>query len=294
MLTKTLLSRRLLTLATPMALLVPCTSAVLAQTAPDAPPANPPPAAPPSQPPAAESAPASGESADRAAERLNEEGKKLVAAGKYEEALDKFRASLKLFPLSNAIFNIGSMLYTLKQYEDAHPYLEQTLKAPLDPRQREIVLNCLDNVGVTLKLSHASVVVESNPPGATVLVNNKELPFVTPTRILVPFGTADVTVQTAGFKPQTVVVQSTRTVPPKDIRVRLDRDEPDAPVSVRCPQGADVFIDGTMKGFELVRERLLIGAHVVRCGKTMETKAFERSLNVRSGPNAFDFSNLTK
>lgn len=235
-----------------------------------------------------------GESADRAAERLNEEGKKLVATGKYEEALDKFRASLKLFPLSNAIFNIGSMLYTLKQYEDAHPYLEQTLKAPLDPRQREIVLNCLDNVSSTLKLSHAPVVVESNPPGATVTVNNKELPFVTPTRVLIPFGTTDVMVQVAGFKPQTVVVNSSRTNPPKDIRVRLDRDEPDAPVSVRCPPGADVFVDGTMRGFELVRERLLIGAHVVRCGKTMETKAFERAILVRAGPNALDFSNVTQ
>lgn len=235
-----------------------------------------------------------GESADRAAERLNEDGKRLVAAGKYEEALDKFRASLKLFPLSNAIFNIGSMLYTLKQYEDAHPYLEQTLKAPLDPRQREIVLNYLDNVGQALKLSHAPVVVESNPPGATVLINTKELPFVTPTRVMVPFGTTDVTVQATGFKPQTVVVASSRQNPPKDIRVRLERDEPDAPVSVRCPQGADVFIDGTMRGFELVRERQLLGAHVVRCGKTMESKAFERSITVRAGANAFDFSNVTK
>ncbi len=235
-----------------------------------------------------------GESADRAAERLNEEGKKLVAAGKYEEALDKFRASLKLFPLSNAIFNIGSMLYTLKQYEDAHPYLEQTLKAPLDPRQREIVLSYLDNVGQALKLSHAPVVVESNPPGATVTINTKELPFVTPTRVMVPFGTTDVTVQVAGFKPQTVVVASSRMNPPKDIRVRLERDEPDAQVSARCPQGADVFVDGTMRGFELVRDRMLIGQHVVRCGKTMDSKAFERTITVRPGANAFDFSNVTQ
>ncbi len=250
-------------------------------------------------PPAAADAPAdpnvrAGESADRAAERLNEEGKKLVAAGKYEEALDKFRASLKLFPLSNAIFNIGSMLYTLKQYEDAHPYLEQTLKAPLDPRQREIVLSYLDNVGQALRLSHAPVVVESNPPGATVTINTKELPFVTPTRVMVPYGVTDVTVQVAGFKPQTVVVTSSRQNPPKDVRVRLERDEPDAQVSARCPQGADVFVDGTMRGFELVRDRMLLGSHVIRCGKTMDTKAFERTILVRAGANAYDFSNVTQ
>ena len=253
--------------------------------------AQPPPA---TDPPPSDPNVRAGESADRAAERLNEEGKKLVASGKYEEALDKFRASLKLFPLSNAIFNIGSMLYTLKQYEDAHPYLEQTLKAPLDPRQREIVLSYLDNVGQALKLSHAPVVVESNPPGGTVIVNTKELPFVTPTRVMIPFGTTDVTVQVAGFKPQTVVVSSSRVNPPKDIRVRLERDEPDAQVSLRCPQGSDVFVDGTMRGFELVRDRMLIGQHVARCGKTMDTKAFERVITVRSGANAFDFSNVTK
>jgi hypothetical protein len=235
-----------------------------------------------------------GESADRAAERLNEDGKKLVAAGKYEEALDKFRASLKLFPLSNAIFNIGSMLYTLKQYEDAHPYLEQTLKAPLDPRQREIVLSYLENVTQALKLSHAPILVESNPPGATVTVNTRELPFVTPTRVMVPFGVTDITVQVAGFKPQTAVVTSSRQNLPKDVRVRLERDEPDAQMSVRCPQGADVFIDGTMRGFELVRDRMLLGNHVVRCGKTMESKAFERSILIRAGANAFDFSNITQ
>ena len=235
-----------------------------------------------------------GESADRAAERLNDDGKKLVAAGKYEEALDKFRASLKLFPLSNAIFNIGSMLATLKQYEDAHPYLEQTLKAPLDPRQRETVLNYLESVTQALKLSHAPILVESNPPGGTVTVNTRELPFVTPTRVMVPFGVTDITVQVAGFKPQTVVVTSSRQSLPKDVRVRLERDEPDAQVSVRCPPGADVFVDGTMRGFELVRDRLLIGPHVVRCGQTMETKAFERAIPVRAGANAFDFSNVTQ
>ena len=144
------------------------------------------------------------------------------------------------------------------------------------------------------EVSHAPILVESNPPGATVTINTRELPFVTPTRVIVPFGVTDVTVQVAGFKPQTVVVTSSRQNLPKDVRVRLERDEPDAQMSVRCPQGADVFIDGTMRGFELVRDRMLIGNHVVRCGKTMESKAFERAILIRAGANAFDFSNVTQ
>ncbi len=232
------------------------------------------------------------EPADRAAERLNEEGKKLVAAAKYEDALEKFRASLKLFPLSNAIFNIGSMLYTLKQYEEAYAYLDYTLRAPLDPRQREIVLQYRDNVISQLKATHGVITVESSPPGAQVAVNNKPLPFETPMKVLVPFGAADVTVSAQGFKPVTKVVNSGRADPPKDIRVRLERDDPDAQVSVFCPKGADVFIDGQMMGVEVVRIRLLVGPHVVRCGKTPDTKAFEREVLVKPAPaaNAFEFS----
>lgn len=244
--------------------------------------------------PAPEEVKRTTEGADSAAYRLNEAGKQLVAQGKYEEALDKFRAALSLFPLSNAIFNVGSMYYTLRRYEDAYPYLQETLRAPLDPRQRQIVLNYLENVLVQLKLSHSQTDVDSSPPGASVGVNGKELPFKTPCKVLVPFGAADMTITLAGFKPQTVVVNSSRTDPPKPIAVRLERDEPDAPASVRCPPGADVFIDGQMHGFELVRLRMLIGKHVVRCSKTNTSAAFERVAMVRQGPNAFDFSLATR
>jgi tetratricopeptide (TPR) repeat protein len=239
-------------------------------------------------------APSKAEPADRIAERLNEEGKKLVAEGKYELALDKFRASLKHFPLSNAIFNVGSMLYTLRQYDESHPYLEQTLRAPLDPRQREIVLTYLENVNTQLRNTHATIMVESSPPGALLAVNGKQLPFETPLRVLVPFGSTDVLVTLSGFKPHTVVVESTKANPPKDLRVRLERDEPDAPVTVFCPKGADVFVDGQMMGFEQARTRLLIGEHVARCGKTQSSAAFERKLAVKQGPNTFDFSTQTK
>lgn len=230
------------------------------------------------------------ESPDRAAERLNEEGKKLVAQGKYEDALDKFRESLRLFPLSNAIFNIGSMLYTLKRYEEAFPFLEYTLRAPLDPRQREVVIQYRDNVLEQLRPTHAAILVESSPPGATVTLNNTQLPFEVPARVLIPYGTVDIKIALQGFKPQTIVVTSSRAEPPKDMRVRLERDDPDAQVTVFCPKGADIFIDGIMVGYELVRTKLLLGDHTVRCGKTQRSKAFERTITVRNGPNTFEFS----
>lgn len=235
---------------------------------------------------------AAAEPPDRVAERLNEEGKKLVVASRYEEALDKFRAALKLFPLSNAIFNVGSMLFTLKQYEEAFPYLDYTLRAPLDPRQREIVNNYREQVIKQLATTHAVIVVESSPPAATVSVNNKALPFETPMKVLVPFGATDITIELAGFKPVTKVINSSRSDPPKDLRVRLERDDPDAPVTVFCPKGADIFIDGQMMGLDQVRTRLLVGTHMVRCGKTANNKAFEREVTVRPAPaaNVYEFS----
>lgn len=234
------------------------------------------------------------ETPERAAERLNEEGKKLVVAAKYDEALEKFRASLKLFPLANAIFNVGSMLYTLKQLEESFPYLDYTLRAPLDPRQREIVNNYRESVINQLKGTHAVISLETSPPGATVTMNNKLLPFETPMKVLVPLGATDLLIEVAGYKPITHVINSSRSEPPKDLRLRLERDDPDAAVTVYCPAGADVFIDGQMMGLEQVRTRLLVGEHVVRCGKTSKNKAFERQVLVRTPPaaNVFEFSNV--
>ena len=232
-----------------------------------------------------------GESDDQASYRLNEEGKNLVRARKYEEALLRFRAALRYFPLSNAIFNVGSMLYTLKIYEEAFPYLEQTLKAPLDPRQRQIVLSYRANVLKFLKNSHKDILVRTNPPGAKLSLNGKPLPFAAPTRVLVPIGTADISVDYPGFKTKHVVINSTQQEPPKDVAVRLLREEPYSKVSVRCPPGADIFIDGQMRGFELVRTKLLAGPHTVRCGKTQANAAFERQVTVRKSiANTFDFS----
>lgn len=242
-------------------------------------------------PVAAQTPPAAqAESADRAAERLNEEGKKLVAQGKYEEALEKFRESFRNFPLSNAIFNIGSMLYTLRRYEESFPFLEQTLRAPLDPRQREIVIQYRDNVLSQLKATHVAVLVETSPPGAKVAINDALVPFEAPMRVLLPYGTADLSVSLQGFKPQTIVINSSREQPPKDQRIRLERDDPDAVVTVFCPKGADIFIDGVMVGYEMVRTKLLLGDHTVRCGKTPKSKAFERTISVKNGTNVFEFS----
>ncbi len=239
--------------------------------------------------------PRPGESDDIAAARINEEGKALVQQGKYYAALEKFRAALKLFPISNAIFNVGSMLYTLKHYDEAFPYLEQTLRAPLDPRQRAAVLKYRSEVLRALRLSHKDVLVRTNPPGAKLTLNTKALPYPAPTRILVPYGAADLTVSYAGFKKKTIVIQSSTQKPPVDITVRLDREEPYAKISARCPRGSDVFIDGQMRGFELVRTKMLIGEHVVRCGKTSKNEPFERKIEVRKGlANAFDFSKATK
>lgn len=234
-----------------------------------------------------------GESDDVAAARLNEEGKALVRKREYYKALELFQAALALFPISNAIFNVGSMHYTLQEYAEAFPYLEQTLRAPLSPEQRDIVLKYRADVLERLKGTHKDILVQSNPPGATVTLNGTQLPYPAPTRVLVPIGTADLTFTYPGFEPQSVVVTSSTTNLPKDVAVRLKREEPYANVSVRCPRGADVFVDGTMKGFDIVRDRLLAGPHTVRCGKSASSAAFERPIDVKRGsPNNFDFSGV--
>lgn len=236
-----------------------------------------------------------GESDDAAANRLNEEGKALVRKKSYVEALAKFQAALELFPLANAIFNVSLMHYTLGELEQAFPYLEQTLRAPLTTEQRDLVLKYRADVLEKLKNSHKDILVQSNPPGAAVQVNGVAMPYAAPTRVLVPYGTADLTFSYPGFESKSVVIQSSPTNPPKDVAARLKREDPMAAVMVRCPRGSDVFIDGTMKGFDVVRDRLLAGAHTVRCGKGAENEAFERPVFVQlNNPNNFDFSGIKK
>ncbi|HAN30112.1 MAG TPA: hypothetical protein DCQ06_00810 [Myxococcales bacterium] len=240
-----------------------------------------------------------GESDDAAAARLNEEGKALVRKGKYYDALDKFHAALVLFPISNAIFNVGSMLYTLKHYEEAFPYIEQTLRAPLAPEQRAVVLKYRAGTLKALSMSHRSVLVRTNPPGAKLVVDGKAIPFPAPMRVLVRLGNADVTAQYPGFEVVTVAVRSSIDKSPKDLAIRLKREEPFAKVVVKCPTGADVFVDGQMNGFSQARLKMLIGPHVVRCGKTPKTEAFERKITVirhkaAAFVNNYDFSTVKR
>ena len=169
--------------------------------------------------------------------------------------------------------------------------LEQTLRAPLAPEQRAIVLKHRANVLHMMRLSHKDVLVRTNPPGAKLTLNGTKLPFPAPTRVLLPFGAADITATYPGFQPQTVSIKSSTQKLPGNVAIRLEREEPYATISARCPRGSDVFIDGQMHGFELVRTKLLIGEHTLRCGKTQRNKAFERKVTVRKGlANAFDFS----
>lgn len=231
-----------------------------------------------------------GESDDAAASRLNEEGKALVRDGKYELALVKFRAALELFPLSNAIFNVGSMLYTLKRHAEAYPYLEQTLKQPLAAEQRKVVLRYRDDVLKAVAKTHKQVMAESNPPGATMELNSTPQPYPTPVPLLVPYGRVELVFRYPGFADKKVVLESTSAVPPKDISVRMARAVVSISLNLRCPEGADVFVDSQIRGYEKVSLTLSAGPHVMRCGKGSASKAFEREIKAAvDGPKEFDY-----
>ena len=231
-----------------------------------------------------------GESDDAAASRINEEGKALVKDGKYEQALLKFRTALELFPLSNAIFNIGSMLYTLKRHAEAYPYLEQTLKQPLAAEQRKVVLRYRGEVLKAVTPTHHLTQVKSNPPGAMMVLNSAPLPYPTPVQVLVPFGRAELLLSYPGFSEKKVIIESTSAKPPQAVSVRLARAVITAQAALRCPEGADVFVDGQIRGYEKVSLTLPAGKHMLRCGKGSASKAFERDITiVPGGAAAFDF-----
>jgi len=246
------------------------------------------PSAPPPPPPADDNSPT------RQAERLNEEGKTLSREKRYEDALAKFRLAYKVFPLSNAIFNIGSMLFTLGRFEEAYPYFTQMMNVPLSADQRRAVEDMIAKTEKAVELSHAAVQVDTEPPGCTVaLKGSPPFPFMSPIRVLVPYGALDLQISRNGYKPKLAAVRSARESPPAPVKVRLERQEDELPVSVICGAGRDVFVDGEMKGFEQARNvKLTLGKHTVRCGPVPGKEAFEKYIVVKRGlANWWDFSN---
>lgn len=110
---------------------------------------------------------------DRAAEAdlRFELGTKEYANGRYAEALHHFLASQRLVHNKNVTYNIALCYQQLKRYPEAYRYFGQALSAETDERVRARISQSLRSIERRIVV----VQIVTNPPGATIYINRKDL-----------------------------------------------------------------------------------------------------------------------
>ncbi|HEX4384089.1 MAG TPA: TonB-dependent receptor, partial [Myxococcales bacterium] len=168
---------------------------------------------------------------------------KLYGQGKVEEALGEFLASNRLVRNRNVIFNIARCFEQLHEFNEAYRWYTEILNDEMPPADDAALHDALKR----LRPSLALLQVESNPPGATVYVDRKDLGArgQTPVTLALPPGKVTAIVELPGFEPhaQTLTLATGRVGlvypelrriygemsfegEPQGFQVRLDGDEP--------------------------------------------------------------------
>jgi outer membrane receptor for ferrienterochelin and colicins len=162
----------------------------------------------------------------------------MYKAGHYEEALTEFFASNRLAPNRNVVFNIARCYEALQRHEEAYRYYaEYRASEPAADEQAAI-----DRKLAELRPRVALIRVDSDPPGATVYLDRKDLGGrgETPLVLAYPPGQHAVIVERAGYHPATTQVTMTRG---KEVAVALPLSLITGQVTVRSRPAGAVFVD---------------------------------------------------
>ena len=111
--------------------------------------------------------------ADRAAEaRFHDElARRHYAARRFEPAAREFMIEQRLAPNPNIVFNIALCFQHLRRHPDAYMYFAEYLAAGTDESRRTQAQTALRQIHPHVAL----VRVESDPPGASIFVDRREL-----------------------------------------------------------------------------------------------------------------------
>lgn len=166
-------------------------------------------------------------------------GAEKYQAGLYRDALAHFLASNRLVPNKNVLFNVASTYEQLKQYPEAFRHYMVALEAESDPDGRKRVEEALTRIRPFV----AVLKVESNPPGATIYVDRKDLGArgEAPRSLAFSPQTIRVLVEKEGY--ETAVVESVVLDQGKEAVVRVDLVRIVGTLSIDLPADAEVRID---------------------------------------------------
>jgi hypothetical protein len=164
-------------------------------------------------------------------------------AKRFEQALREFFLEQRASPNPRIAFNIALCFQDLKREEEAFQYFEEYLaSADADPERRAYA----ERVSQALQTKLALVRVQSEPPGAQIFIDRRELGNygVTPKLVALAPGEHEVWVELEGYRMATAKVVTRRAeevaleLRPELIVGRLQVTSPDAgQVTVRSPAG---------------------------------------------------------
>lgn len=98
-------------------------------------------------------------------------GAKHYQRGEFDDALEHFFISNRLVPNRNVVFNIARTYEQMKRWADAHRYYSDALEAEDRAQQRQNIEAGIKRVAPFV----AILKVETNPPGATIFIDRKDL-----------------------------------------------------------------------------------------------------------------------
>jgi outer membrane receptor for ferrienterochelin and colicins len=123
----------------------------------------------------------------------------LYRKGQVEEALSEFLSSNRLVRNRNVVFNIARCFESLKHYNEAYRWYTEILGDEMPAADRQELETALRR----LRPSLALLQVQTDPPGATVYVERKDLGArgQAPVTLALPAGKAELIVELEGYRP---------------------------------------------------------------------------------------------
>jgi outer membrane receptor protein involved in Fe transport len=141
-------------------------------------------------------------------------GAEAYTKGDFKTALQHFLASNRLVPNRNVMFNIARAYEQLDRFHDAYRYYVDASRGNTDPKLKTDITAALARIGPKV----AVITVETNPAGATVFLDRKDLGSVgtSPAQLGLKAGTYQVLVELQGYEPAQV----------DDIKIAIGENRP--------------------------------------------------------------------
>lgn len=156
-------------------------------------------------------------------------------------ALEHFLLSNRLVPNRNVVFNIARTYEQLKRFADAHRYYVDALDGETNPQTMSTVEDAVKRIAPNV----AVLRVESDPPGATVYIDRKDLGSRgrAPKPLAIAEGKYRVIVELAGFEPATLEGVEAKTGSETNVPFKLKRIVGTVAVTLEGAPDAAVRVD---------------------------------------------------